>query len=95
METTFHYIVGHEVVDVEKALTPGNLRFTVAFQTDLRGHEGHPGLLWRDLKHVQAFKDYIQRHLKSMVKYLPPMTTEVQRRPYARIKAAARLRAGT
>jgi len=95
LEHTIHYIVGHEVVDVEKALTPGNLRFTVAFQTDLRGHEGHPGLLWRDLKHVQAFKDYIQRHLKSMVKYLPPMTTEVQRRPYARIKAAARLRAGT
>ena len=92
MEHTINFIVDHTWADPEGPRRPGNLRFTVAFKTDLVGHKGHTGLLWRDLKHVPAFKDYVRKHLKKLQGFLPREDTGPQGRPHARAKASARLR---
>jgi hypothetical protein len=91
MEHTVHYIVGHELHDPALRETRGNLRFTVAFSNDLRGHKGHPGLRWRDLQYVPVFQEYVRTKLKHLANRLPREQSTSRQRPHARAKAHRRL----
>ena len=72
LEHTTHKILSHELKDPGITHNPkSNLRFTVAFEDDTKGHPGHPGLRWRDLQYVPAFRQYMEANLPELVHMLP------------------------
>ena len=100
LEHTVHKIVSHELSDHPAGMNNprGNLRFTVAFENDLKGHAGHPGLRWRDLHYVPAFQEYVRSKLPQLAKFLPAINGSNDDSPgprvAGRVKAKKHLRFG-